>query len=158
VTTLIGHGAGFAASVELVAERARHIRRRAGHRRHRGAGLHLRRSRWQRISVCRFVPVRKPGKLPVATVLSPSTMRSSTGSTALEVDPDADWQLASASSLIDDLLATGGTALAAVHLIRLAGGVVDSALFVIDLPDLGGSAALERASVTGRALLSFEGH
>lgn len=59
--------------------------------------------------------------------------------------------------LIDDLIATGGTALAAVQLLRQAGGVVNAASFVIDLPDLGGAAKLRAAGVEVTALLAFAG-
>ena len=60
--------------------------------------------------------------------------------------------------IIDDLMATGGTAEAAAGLVRRAGGVVDHALFVIDLPDLGGSGRLAGCGIASRALVSFEGH
>jgi adenine phosphoribosyltransferase len=60
--------------------------------------------------------------------------------------------------VIDDLIATGGTALAAMQLLRQAGGVVNHALFVIDLPDLGGAAKLQAGGVTVDALMHFPGH
>jgi adenine phosphoribosyltransferase len=60
--------------------------------------------------------------------------------------------------LVDDLIATGGTAIAGAELIRRAGGVVAQAAFVIDLPDLGGAARLRAAGVDPVALLAFEGH
>jgi adenine phosphoribosyltransferase len=60
--------------------------------------------------------------------------------------------------LVDDLIATGGTALAAAELLRQAGAVVDHALFVIDLPDLGGADALLAAGVEPWALVDFPGH
>ena len=60
--------------------------------------------------------------------------------------------------IIDDLIATGGTALAAAQLLRQAGGVVEHALFVIDLPDLGGANRLRAAGLTVEALLDFPGH
>jgi adenine phosphoribosyltransferase len=59
--------------------------------------------------------------------------------------------------LVDDLIATGGTALAAVELLRQAGAQVDAAAFVIDLPDLGGARRLRAEGVTVDALLAFEG-
>ena len=75
----------------------------------------------------------------------------------IEVDPDAigDGQRV---VLIDDLLATGGTALAALELARRAGGVVEAALFLVDLPDLGGAERLRAAGVTVEAVMAFEGH
>ena len=59
--------------------------------------------------------------------------------------------------LIDDLIATGGTALAGVQLLREAGASVAAAGFVIDLPDLGGAARLRAAGVRVETLLSFAG-
>ena len=60
--------------------------------------------------------------------------------------------------LVDDLLATGGTALAGAQLLRQAEAVVDHALFVIDLPDLGGGEALRAAGIEAEALFDFPGH
>jgi adenine phosphoribosyltransferase len=60
--------------------------------------------------------------------------------------------------LVDDLIATGGTALAAVSLIRRTGATVDDAAFVIDLFDLGGAQKLRDVGVTVEALLPYEGH
>jgi adenine phosphoribosyltransferase len=60
--------------------------------------------------------------------------------------------------LVDDLLATGGTALAGASLLRGQGAVVDKALFVVDLPDLGGAARLRAAGIEPMALMTFEGH
>jgi adenine phosphoribosyltransferase len=60
-------------------------------------------------------------------------------------------------AIVDDLLATGGTALAATQLLRQAGASVTRAAFVIDLPDLGGSLRLAEANVGVDALMAFEG-
>jgi adenine phosphoribosyltransferase len=60
--------------------------------------------------------------------------------------------------LVDDLIATGGTARAAVRLLRKAGAIVTQAAFVIDLPDLGGADALRSDGITVRALVAYEGH
>jgi adenine phosphoribosyltransferase len=60
--------------------------------------------------------------------------------------------------LVDDLIATGGTALAASRLVRRAGAVLTGASFVIDLPELGGADLLRRDGVEVRTLISFEGH
>ncbi len=59
--------------------------------------------------------------------------------------------------LVDDLLATGGTALAGASLLRQAGAIVDTALFVIDLPDLGGGQKLRDDGITAHSLIEFEG-
>ena len=102
-----------------------------------------------------FLPLRKPGKLPVATIGVDYDLEY--GSARLELDPT----LVSAGErvlLVDDLIATGGTALAGAELVRKAGGVCEHALFVIDLPDLGGAEALADAGVTARSLLAFPGH
>ena len=102
-----------------------------------------------------FLPLRKPGKLPVETIGVDYDLEY--GSARLELDPsliDAGARVL----VVDDLIATGGTALAGIELIRRAGGVCDHALFVIDLPDLGGADALCAAGVCVQALLDFHGH
>jgi len=60
--------------------------------------------------------------------------------------------------LVDDLIATGGTALAGIELSRQAGGIVDQALFIVDLPELGGAERLRAAGVEPTALIGFDGH
>jgi len=60
--------------------------------------------------------------------------------------------------LVDDLIATGGTAIAAVGLLRRTGATVEKAAFVIDLPDLGGAQKLKAEGVDVSALMAFEGH
>jgi len=60
--------------------------------------------------------------------------------------------------VLDDLLATGGTALAATQLLRKAGALVEDTLFVIDLPDLGGAQRLRDAGLAVTALMDFPGH
>jgi adenine phosphoribosyltransferase len=60
--------------------------------------------------------------------------------------------------IVDDLIATGGTALAATELLRRAGAKVETALFVIDLPDLGGAERLRSAGLEVEALVDFPGH
>jgi adenine phosphoribosyltransferase len=79
------------------------------------------------------------------------------GTDTLEVDPTAITP-GQRVVIIDDLIATGGTALAAVQLLRRAGGQIDHALFVIDLADLGGADRLRGADVTVSALMAFSGH
>jgi adenine phosphoribosyltransferase len=102
-----------------------------------------------------FVLIRKDGKLPGATVAVDYALEYGTDRIAIHEDaliPDA------RVLLIDDLIATGGTAIAASRLIRKAGGRVSAAGFVIDLPDLGGAAALEAEGVPVHCLVSFPGH
>jgi adenine phosphoribosyltransferase len=102
-----------------------------------------------------FVPVRKPGKLPVPVLALDYALEY--GTDTLEVDPGAIGQGQNVV-LIDDLIATGGTAMAAVQLLRRAGGRVEQALFVIDLPDLGGADGLRGAAMRVDALIDFPGH
>lgn len=102
-----------------------------------------------------FVPVRKPGKLPAATISQ--TYALEYGEDMLELHQDA---IANGEQvlLVDDLIATGGTALAAVGLIRRLGGEVAHAAFVIDLPDLGGMQHLQASGIQTFTLCQFEGH
>lgn len=153
VTTLIGHGAGFAAAVCHLADRAEAVGAQAI------AGIEARGFIFGAAVAARlglgFVAVRKPGKLPVPVLAIDYALEY--GTDTLEVDPDAvaDGQTV---VLIDDLIATGGTALAALELLRKAGGVVELALFVIDLPDLGGADRLREAGLAVGALMEFPGH
>ena len=101
-----------------------------------------------------FIPVRKPGKLPIETIGIDYALEY--GSDRLEIDPQA-IAPGQKVAIVDDLIATGGTALATVQLLRDAGATVDHALFVIDLPDLGGAAKLREAGVVVHTLLEFEG-
>jgi adenine phosphoribosyltransferase len=153
VTTLIGDGPGFAAAVDMLAERA-HARGAEAI-----AGIEARGFIFGAAVAARlglgFVPVRKPGKLPVPVLALDYALEYGTGT--LEIDPNA-IPRGQAIVVIDDLLATGGTALAATQLLRKAGGQVDHALFVIDLPDLGGSARLREAGLAVSALMDFPGH
>lgn len=102
-----------------------------------------------------FVPVRKVGKLPADTLKQ--TYALEYGEDTLEIHQDA---LAAGARvlLVDDLIATGGTALAAISLIRQLGAEVRHAAFVIDLPDLGGVQHLQANGVQPFALCQFEGH
>lgn len=99
--------------------------------------------------------IRKDGKLPGKTIAEDYALEYGTDRLAMHVDactPDA------RVLVVDDLLATGGTALAAVRLVRRAGGNVVGARFLIDLPELGGGDALVAAGVDARSLLAYEGH
>jgi len=101
-----------------------------------------------------LVPVRKPGKLPIQTIGIDYALEY--GKDRLEMDPGA----VSAGEnvvIVDDLIATGGTALAATELLRMAGAQVAHALFVIDLPDLGGADRLRNSGVNVGALMHFDG-
>lgn len=102
-----------------------------------------------------FVPVRKAGKLPAETLSR--TYALEYGEDTLEMHRDAllDHHRV---LMIDDLLATGGTALAALDLIEEAGAEVVGAAFVIDLPELGGKQKLEARGLDVLTLIEFEGH
>lgn len=102
-----------------------------------------------------FTPVRKRGKLPAATLRQ--TYALEYGEDEVEIHTDA---VARGESvlLIDDLIATGGTAEAAVKLLRQAGAIVVGAAFVINLPDLGGAERIAAIGVPVHSLVSFPGH
>jgi adenine phosphoribosyltransferase len=102
-----------------------------------------------------FIPIRKKGKLPFKRVSVGYSLEY--GDDEMEMHEDA---LAKGERviLVDDLVATGGTAEAAVKLIRQMGGDVLAACFVIDLPDLGGADRLRKLDVPVRTLVSFPGH
>ncbi len=102
-----------------------------------------------------FIPIRKRGKLPYQTVAVEYALEY--GSDVIEMHVDA-CARGERVMLIDDLIATGGTALAAVNLLRQAGAEVVGAGFIIDLPELGGADKLRAAGVPVSILASFEGH
>ncbi len=104
---------------------------------------------------CGFVPVRKKGKLPWKTIGQDYQLEYGTDTVEMHVDALARGKRV---LLVDDLIATGGTAGAAIKLIRRLGGEIVGAAFIIDLPELGGSKLLEDDGIKVHALMSFEGH
>jgi adenine phosphoribosyltransferase len=102
-----------------------------------------------------FVPIRKKGKLPHKRVSV--TYMLEYGEDEIEMHADA-LVAGERVVLVDDLIATGGTAEAAVKLLRQLGAEVLAACFVIDLPDLGGAEKLRKLDVPVRTLVSFSGH
>ncbi len=102
-----------------------------------------------------FIPVRKKGKLPHRTHAVEYTLEY--GVDELEIHCDA-CEAGERVLIIDDLIATGGTALAAVELLKRIGADIVGAAFVIDLPDLGGADRLRAAGVLVTSLVAFEGH
>ena len=102
-----------------------------------------------------FVPIRKKGKLPHETVRIAYSLDY--GVDEMEIHTDAIGQ-GERVILVDDLIATGGTAVAATRLLRQIGADIVSACFIIDLPDLGGAQKLRDIGVDVRSLVSFEGH
>jgi adenine phosphoribosyltransferase len=102
-----------------------------------------------------FIPLRKAGKLPGAVVGVDYELEY--GSDRLEMHRDA-IPAGSSVLVVDDLIATGGTALAGIELVRSVGGVVDECCFVIELPELGGRTRLAAVGAATFALCTFEGH
>ena len=101
-----------------------------------------------------FVPIRKKGKLPAETVGRDYQLEY--GTDRIEIHVDA-IQKGDRVLLVDDLIATGGTAEAAAKLIEDMGGIVVECCFVIDLPDIGGRTRLEKLGHKVFALCEFEG-
>lgn len=101
-----------------------------------------------------FVPVRKKGKLPGRVISEEYQLEY--GEAVVEVHDDA-IEAGEKILLVDDLLATGGTAEAGIRLIERLGGEIVGCAFVIDLPDLGGRKRLEDLGMDVHALCAFEG-
>ena len=153
ITTLIEHPEGFKASIEQVAEVHRHLNvtHVAGIEARGfifGAGVAI------ALGVG-FIPVRKKGKLPGETIGQNYALEY--GVDTIEIHADV-LDSNDTVLLVDDLIATGGTAIAAVGLLRRTGARVANAAFIIDLPDLGGAAKLEAEGVEVSTLMAFQGH
>lgn len=153
ITTLLAHGEGLAASIDMLAEEA------AGLGVTKVAGIEARGFIFGTALALRlgagFVPIRKEGKLPVECIFEDYSLEY--GEARVELDPTI-IEPGEKVLVVDDLLATGGTALAAVRLLRRAGAEVSHAFFVIDLPELGGGKALAEQKIETHALLDFAGH
>jgi adenine phosphoribosyltransferase len=102
-----------------------------------------------------FVPIRKKGKLPHTTVRIVYSLEYGLDEMEMHADAILPGQRV---ILVDDLIATGGTAEAAVKLLRQIGADVVAACFIIDLPDLGGAAKLRAMDLPVRTLMTFDGH
>ncbi|MCW5680630.1 MAG: adenine phosphoribosyltransferase [Xanthobacteraceae bacterium] len=102
-----------------------------------------------------FVPIRKKGKLPHQTVRMVYALEYGTDEMEMHVDAVSKGDRV---VLVDDLIATGGTAEGAVKLLRQVGAEVLAACFIVDLPELGGAAKLRALNVPVRTLVAFEGH
>jgi adenine phosphoribosyltransferase len=102
-----------------------------------------------------FVPIRKKGKLPHKSVRIAYSLEYGLDEMEMHEDAVAKGERV---ILVDDLIATGGTAEAAVKLLRQIGANILAACFIVDLPDLGGAAKLRKMDVPVRTLVSFEGH
>ena len=102
-----------------------------------------------------FVPVRKKGKLPYDTIAEDYALEY--GTATLELHTDA-VSTGSKVLIVDDLIATGGTAIAAVNLFRRLNANVVGCAFLVDLPDLGGADKLRELDVIVTSLCAFGGH
>ena len=153
ITTLLGDASAFRSAVDRL------VHPYAGNRCDKVAGIEARGfilggAVAHQLSAG-FVPIRKRGKLPHETVRVSYLLEY--GEDEIEMHADA-LVRGERVILVDDLIATGGTAGAAVKLLRQIGAEVVAACFVIDLPDLGGAARLRDEGVEVRSLVSFEGH
>jgi len=101
---------------------------------------------------CGFVPIRKRGKLPHATVRVAYSLEYGVDEMEMHKDAIRDGENV---LLLDDLIATGGTATAAAQLLQSAGAKLVASCFVIDLPGLGGAARLRTAGISVHSLLTF---
>ena len=102
-----------------------------------------------------FVPLRKKGKLPYKTTQAEYALEY--GTDVIEMHMDA-VEPGERVLLVDDLIATGGTAMAGLDLLRRAKAEIVAASFVVDLPDLGGAERLGAAGIEVTSLMSFGGH
>jgi adenine phosphoribosyltransferase len=153
ITTLIEHPEGFRESIERIATAHRElgITHVAGIEARGfifGAGVAI------ELGVG-FVPIRKRGKLPGQTIGQNYVLEYGVDTIEIHADVLTDVHKV---LLVDDLIATGGTALAAVGLLRRTGAICDHAAFAIDLPDLGGAEKLRQEQVEIYSLMSFSGH
>ena len=153
VTTLLGDANGFKAAIEQMAGPYKNadVQGVAGIE---ARGFILGGAIADKLG-CGFVPFRKKGKLPWKTIGQEYTLEY--GVDIIEMHEDAIDE-GERILIVDDLIATGGTAEAAVKLVKRSGGVVVGATFIIDLPELGGMRKLTGLGVEGHALMAFEGH
>lgn len=101
-----------------------------------------------------FIPVRKAGKLPFDTLEQDYELEYGTDTLQIHADAAGPGENV---LLVDDLIATGGTAMAAISLLRRTGCDIVSAAFLVDLPDLGGAAKIRQLGVPVTTLVEFEG-
>jgi len=153
VTTLMGDAQGFKAAIARLAEpyRTEPLDLVAGIE---ARGFILAGAIADRLG-SGFVPIRKKGKLPWKTVSQEYALEY--GTDTIEIHEDA---LARGRRvlLVDDLIATGGTAAAGIRLLRRLGAEIVGAAFIIDLPDLGGTDLLRKDGIAVHTLMAFEGH
>ncbi len=152
ITTLLQHPAGFRRTVDEMVQpfAGSDITRIAGIE---ARGFILGGAVAHQLSIG-FVAVRKKGKLPWQTISVEYELEYGTDEVEIHIDS---VEPGDRILIIDDLIATGGTAVATTQLVRDAGGQVVGASFIADLPDLGGRARLADMGVQVRSLMSFEG-
>ena len=153
ITTLLGDSQGFKAAIAQMAEpyRTEPVDAVAGIE---ARGFILGGAVADRLG-CGFIPIRKKGKLPWRTIGQEYTLEY--GVDIIEIHEDA-IRPGQRVLIVDDLIATGGTADAAAKLIKQTGGEIVGATFVIDLPDLGGTKILESHGIKSHVLITFDGH
>ena len=152
VTTLMSNAAGFKAAVDaLAAPYAGKVDAVAGIE---ARGFIFGGAVAEKLG-CGFIPIRKKGKLPWTTIGQQYTLEY--GIDMIEIHLDA-IQKAQRILIVDDLIATGGTAEAAAKLIRQLGGAIVGAAFLVDLPELGGAKLLAAQGIKVHALMTFDGH
>ena len=152
VTTLFGDPEGLRLSVDMIVDvcRALHIDKVAGLE---ARGFILGGAVAHQLSLG-FVPIRKSGKLPGPTIAEHYALEY--GTATMELHDDA-LQAGERVLLVDDLIATGGTAAAGIKLVERLGAQVVQASFIIDLPDLKGREVIEKMGVPVQVLCAFEG-
>ncbi len=152
VTTLMKDPAGFGRAIDLLAQRygSQEIRLVAGIE---SRGFIVGAALAHRLGAG-FVPIRKKGKLPGPVIHEDYALEYGTDSVEVHVDAVNTGERV---LLVDDLIATGGTAEAALKLIARLGGVVVETAFLVDLPDLGGRRRLEALGQKVFSLTEFEG-
>ena len=153
VTTLLGDARAFRAAIDAM------IAPHAGAKIDKVAGIEARGfilggAIAHQLSVG-FVPIRKKGKLPFDTIGQSYELEYGTDEVEMHTDAIKPGERV---LLVDDLIATGGTAEAAVKLLRRAKAQVEGASFIIDLPDLGGAGRIRAMDVPVATLVAFEGH
>ena len=152
VTTLLGDAAAFRAAIDAM------VYPFAGNKIDKVAGIEARGfilggAVAHQLSVG-FVPVRKKGKLPHDTIGESYELEYGTDEVEIHTDAIRDGENI---LIVDDLIATGGTAEAAIKLLRRAGANIVGASFIIDLPDLGGARRIAAMGVPVTRLVEFEG-
>jgi adenine phosphoribosyltransferase len=153
VTTLMRHTQGFKTTIEQMATpyKGAGVQAVAGIE---ARGFILGGAIADRLG-CGFVPLRKKGKLPWKTIGQEYTLEY--GVDIIEMHEDAIGQ-GERILIVDDLIATGGTAEAAVKLVGRSGGQIVGAAFIINLPELGGLKKLDALGIRTHVLVAFEGH